>query len=626
LTPTRGVCVWILAIASLLLGVAPAGAQSPHLSPAGGARFPARAFVLALPTPGAVSADRLQLRENGETVGDVSLIAGDRAGQRAFGTVLVIDTSESMRGRPIAAAMHAARSFARRRKAGQPLAVVLFNNRTRVQLPITNDGSAIRNALARLPYLAPQTHIYDATARALRVLREGKIAAGAIVVLSDGSDTGSTQPEASVVRAARDAHVRIFAVGLRNRSFQSTTLTRLARATGGRYAEASTPSQLASIYDSLGSTLANEYLITYRSFMPLGEKVHVSAQIQGIPGVARVDYTTKPLRDASLVRRKHEPVAFADTTTGELVISLLGALLLGFAVRAATAPRRSVRSRVGQFTNAPAPDDEREWTSALLQRVFGDSKSSGERNERSAKLAQDLEIAGIELTVEGAAFWSIAASVLVGWFLATTLGGAAALLALVIPVVIRRVILSKAQQKRKAFDEQLPDNLQVMTSAMRAGHTFVGALAVVLEDTPEPSRREFRRILADEQLGVPLTEALQRVADRMESREFERVALVTTLQRESGGNTAEVMDSLTETIREKMELRRMLRTLTAQGRMTRWVVSSLPLGLLALITLINPTYVRPLYHSAFGISMLVVAGVMLFIGSQMIKRVVEIKE
>ncbi len=101
----------------------------------------------------------------------------------------------------------------------------------------------------------------------------------------------------------------------------------------------------------------------------------------------------------------------------------------------------------------------------------------------------------------------------------------------------------------------MPDNLQVLASALRAGHSFVGALAVVANDAPEPARSEFQRVVGDEQLGVPIDQALHVVVERMESRELEQVALVAALQRETGGNTAEVLDRVTATIRERFELR-----------------------------------------------------------------------
>jgi tight adherence protein B len=198
-------------------------------------------------------------------------------------------------------------------------------------------------------------------------------------------------------------------------------------------------------------------------------------------------------------------------------------------------------------------------------------------------------------------------------------------LAFFLPFIVRAVIKRKLGRRRSAFGEQLPDNLQVLSSALRAGHSFVGALSVVVDDSPPPSREEFRRVIADEQLGVPLQDALDEVARRMDNRDLEQVSLVAALQRETGGNTAEVLDRVTDTIRERFELRRLVKTLTAQGRMSRWIVSALPVVLLSVITLINPGYMEPLYTESLGRVLLVGAGLFIVAGSIVIGRIVNIK-
>jgi tight adherence protein B len=216
-------------------------------------------------------------------------------------------------------------------------------------------------------------------------------------------------------------------------------------------------------------------------------------------------------------------------------------------------------------------------------------------------------------------------TVLLGWLLVTTTASPlGAVLALSLPVGVRIAIRVRVDRERRAFDEQLPDNLQVVASAMRAGHTFVGALAIVADDAPEPSRRELRRVLSDEQLGIPLVDALNGVTKRMNSRDFEHVALIAALQRETGGNTAEVIDSITETIRERLDLRRLVRTLTAQGRLSGWVVSALPVALLVGVSLINPHYMHPLFHRAAGVIALGLAAGMLVTGFLVIRRIVDI--
>ena len=185
--------------------------------------------------------------------------------------------------------------------------------------------------------------------------------------------------------------------------------------------------------------------------------------------------------------------------------------------------------------------------------------------------------------------WTLTATMAVAFLIgAATASQVLPLVALVIPFGVYQSISRRLRKVRKTFAEQLPDNLQVLASALRAGHSFVGALAVVVDDCEEPSRTELRRVVADEQLGVPLEDALDSVVRRMDNRDLGQVALVASLQRQTGGNSAEVIDRVTETVRERFELRRLVQTLTAQGRMSRWIVSGLPVVLLLAFLVISP--------------------------------------
>jgi tight adherence protein B len=195
----------------------------------------------------------------------------------------------------------------------------------------------------------------------------------------------------------------------------------------------------------------------------------------------------------------------------------------------------------------------------------------------------------------------------------------------VVPVVAWTLIARRVTRQRRQFVEQLPDSLHVIASAMRAGHSFSGALAVVVEDSPDPTRRELQRVVADERLGVPLDVAMGSAVQRMDSEDLEQIALVAVLQRETGGNTAEVVDRVTETVRERLALRRMVASLTAQGRLSRWVLTGIPIFLLFVLTTLSPTYMEPLFSTTIGHVLLGVCAVMVTAGSLIIKRIVEIK-
>ena len=194
-----------------------------------------------------------------------------------------------------------------------------------------------------------------------------------------------------------------------------------------------------------------------------------------------------------------------------------------------------------------------------------------------------------------------------------------------VPLAARSVIRYRATRARRRFEDQLPDNLQVMASALRAGHSFVAALSVMVKDAPEPSRKEFRRVVQDEQLGVSVEKSLEVVHDRMRCEDVIYVGLIATLQRETGGNTAEVLDKVVETMRERGKLRRLVRTLTAQGRLGGWIVTALPVLMIIFLNLFRPNYLEPLTERTIGWFILILAGLMVVLGAYCIRRIVDIK-
>jgi tight adherence protein B len=607
--------------------VAPAFAGTElALSEAGGARFPDRGYVLTLPSGMYLDASRVEVRENGNRVSQVSIVPAGEAEAGQFAIVLVIDASLSMQGRPIEDAVAAARALAGRRTPTQQLAIVAFNSESKVVLPFTTDEKAIEAALASPPALARGTHIYDAVSTGIGLLESANVAAGSIIVLSDGSDTGSATHAEDVSARAGAAHVRVFSVGLRSRSFKPEPLRALAEHAGGEYSEATSSGDLERIFAALGAKLASEYLLRYRSQAPPHTEVHVAVVVEGVEGFAGTEYMTPALpSEPGAPFHRSAVERFLRSPAGMVSAAAFAALFVALAVAALVRPRaRTLQRRMAEFVTLAVPEAEAE---RVRQRelMLARAEKSFERTRWWARFKQDLELADIRTPAAYIVAGAVVGTLVAVWILYLIGGLLVAWIGLTVPFVVRAVISRKLERKRRKFADQLPDNLQVLSSAMRAGHSLVGALSVVVEDCPEPSRAEFRRVIADEQLGVPLDEAFNVVAGRMASREVEQVGLVAALQRETGGNTAEVLDRVAETIRGRFELRRLVNTLTAQGRMSRWVVSLLPVGLLLLITSISPAYMRPLYVNPVGRVLLVVAAVMIVAGSLVIRRIVDIK-
>ena len=619
----------VAGVAALAAGAqAASGNPGLRLTPLASVQFPDRAFVLATTTGTPLAGAKIAVTEDGRAVSGLSAVPASATLDRTFGVVLVVDASNSMRGQAIKAAMGAARAFSAHSTSAQALGLITFNRTIRVVARPTTDRKAIGPSLQRLPRLAEETHLWDAAARALDVLHRAKITAGSVILLTDGRDIGGRLTEAQVAARARAAGVRIFAVGLRSPQFRPGPLEAVAQATYGGYAEATVPAQLATIYGALSERLAREYLIRYRSDAGPGQTVDVSATVAGLPGAAVLRYVTPipplaPPFHRSLLDR------FVSSPRSIAILSLLAAALAWFAVSSLLKPSRSsLRSRVGEFVSVsgtaagtdPASLKVRE---RLLGHVLLVAERIFQRTPWWERFKEELEIAEYPVRPVPLAAGTAAASV------ALALLGFASpvlvLLALVPPLLVRASYKEKLRKRRRAFEDQLPDNLTVLAAALRAGHSFVGGLSQVLDQAEEPSRSELQRAIADEQLGVPVEDALLRVATRMDSSDLEQVALVASLQRQTGGNTAEVLDAVVDAIRERFVLRRLVRALTAQGRLARWILTALPLVVAGWIGLVNPHYLAPLFHTTGGQVLVAVAAAMVVAGSFAIKRVTDIE-
>jgi tight adherence protein B len=619
--------VALAGLIAVLVAATPATAAAPGLAPLAD-RFPERSFILTLAKPAELTAESVTLRENGAPVGDLALSAATASGGRGAAVVLVLDASDSMRGRAIEAAVGAACAFVAQKTPNLAIGVITFNSSHSVRLPPTNDSTAIRNALAATPSLAHGTRFYDALAASIKLLDASEARAKSVVLLSDGADVGSALSSDVVVAQAKASNVRLFTVGIRSNDFEPTALRELAVQTRGAYAE-SGASGISSIFRNLGRALSSEYLIEYTSRVGPDTAVDVVARIAGVEGLATASYTSPALPASS--SRGFEP-----STVDRILQSawLLFAVIIACAALAAfaatralpTRPDGSVVGRISQFVAPPRPENHDRATSVLSTKILSGTERSLRRLQRWSQIKEALDVAQIRIPAEQIAVFTLIGTVFAGWLVNFLVGPLPALVAaLSVPVCVYGVARRKLVALQRSFAEQLPDNLEVLASALRAGHSLAGALSVVVGDAAEPSRREFKRVVTNEQLGIPLEEALGETVRRMANRDLEQVGLIASVQRRAGGDVAEVLDRITETVRGRQEVRRLVRTLTAQGRLARWIVTILPVALFLLVSFLNPDYASELYSRPAGIVLLAVAGSLVVIGSLIIKKIVDIK-
>jgi tight adherence protein B len=624
----------LVALVGLLAAPASGSAAALHLSEGGGASFPSRSLVLAVPGRSSVAASEIHVSENGRAVSGTVAKPITRAGAGDFGVVLAIDVSPSMKGAPLDRAMAAARALAAQRTGNQELAVVTFDQSAKLDLPLTDDPRAIATALASTPPVGHGAYIYNALTVAVQQLANAKIAAGAVILLSDGASVGATPRPGhnltanSVGLAASAAHAQIYTVGLRDSSYTPERMSLLARVGGGAFIESSS-SQLADVFTRIEAGLTSAYVVRYRSTAPRGHHIVVTVAVDGVPDGATLSYDSPPAAVPPQSARPPRSKSFWLSSASIVVASFAAALLLGlglFVLLSTRVRRGGLRGRVGEFTAAPVAEP-REVKAPPSSPALPAVERALHRLSWWPAFQEDVEIARIDRSptelVTITALAAIAAAALLGFAFGTPL---LSLLALALgPLVLRSLVKYRLTKQRDLFAEQLPALIQELASAMRAGHSLVSGLTSMARSAPEPSRAEWTRVLADEQLGRPLEEAMEPLIRRMGSTDIRQVALVAALQQRTGGNMAEVLERVADSVRERQELRRELKALTAQARLSRWVVTALPLLVAGAIAVINPKYIEPLFTTSAGVTLLFICAGMLTCASLVMRAITNIK-
>jgi len=610
----------------LAAAVSAAGAsQSPTLIEAKGPAYPIKSYVLQLPSTQSLTLHDVDVTENGNPVLNPSLVPASHASKEAFGTVLVLDTSYSMAGEPLAAAVEAEQTFASHRNPNEQLGAINFWNGSKVALRLTTDAKKISANLSTIPPVHGGTHIYDAVAQAEAMLEAAHIGSGSIVVLSDGADRNSAKTLREVGQAARAAHMRIYTVGLAGPTFNPRTLRALAAAGRGQYAPAKSTADLNQIFDALGKQISSEYLLQYKSQTGPNTPVRVKVEVNGV-GTATTGYRTPKLAVSTAAPPPYNPSLgdrILDSPITKILLALLCAGVIAFLVIAILQPRRSgLPARMAEFVSIRGLQRDKGQTEAPAATEDG----AADHQTWWTRFEETLEIADIKVSPETIIAGTFALTALTFLLIYAGTGSFLwALFALGVPYLVREWVIRTLARRRNRFAEQLPDALQVIASALRSGHSLPGALAVVVDKASQPMKTEMQRVVAEEQLGIPMERSLLVVAERMASKDVEQLALVSELQREAGGNAAEVVDRVAETVRERFDLKRLIATLTMQGRMSRWIVSALPIGIIIILQLENPHYLHPLLSSTAGKVVFGLTAAWAVAGSYAIKKIVEIE-
>jgi tight adherence protein B len=316
-----------------------------------------------------------------------------------------------------------------------------------------------------------------------------------------------------------------------------------------------------------------------------------------------------------------------------------GALALGLVfLLALMVPRKSAitaADRVTRYSEAQAASGGVDSGSSLLDTdvTFASAKETAanvlRRNkDLDARISARLQGAGSELKssewllVHGGLFF-------LSGLLGLVLGGGNLIIGFAFIVVGLfgpwMYLGFRRGRRRKAFNKHLPDTLQLMSGSLAAGLSLAQSIDTIVREGAEPISSEFRRVLVETRLGVTLEDAMEGVAERFDSKDFEWVVMAIKIQRQVGGNLAELLDTVAATMREREYVRRQVAALAAEGKLSAWVLGGLPPLFMVYLLLTNYDYVIVMFQKPLGWAMLAGAATILGVGVFWMSRLVKVE-
>lgn len=594
----------------------------------------------------AVDLDSVQVSIGGTEVEATAELAASSDKVRRT-TVLAIDTSNSMKGKRISEARKAALSYLDTVPANVEIGIVTFDNDVVVQQTPSLDRERSKEVIADLR-MHLNTALYEGVQTAITTTgtSDGQ---RQVLVLSDGADNTDADL-APVVKAIAGSGVKVDVVALEQGADAeaSEALQQIADAGKGTVIPADDPAALSEAFDSEAGTLARQVLVTAQVpdsvkagdatvevSLAAGDRSHEASAYISVRDPA--DPTTpvatvKALDDSSPIS---QTLMFAALLA--VGVSIAGILYIAFGTKpaevkiplaeqldlyTATEPvgQRPTRAQVraNQETSHTLAEQARQAAANVL--------SSNESTEE--KIALRLEGAGMALKSSewlllhaGIAFGS-------GLFGLLISGGnpLLMLLFLVLGAIGPWIYLGiKRANRLKAFGASLADTLQLMSGSLSAGLSLAQSMDTIVREGTEPITAEFKRAIVESRLGVPLEDALEGIADRMQSRDFKWVVMAIRIQREVGGNLAELLLQVAHTLREREYLRRHVRALSAEGRLSCLILGGLPPAFLLYLTVSKPDYVNPMYTTPIGWLMCAGMAVLLTVGIVWMTKVAKVE-
>lgn len=615
----------ILAAVLLALALAPVAAAAPGTSIAGADTSAYPHVVVSVVTAHPV-AQPPRLREDGFPVSGLDAVNLGAAKS----VVVAIDNSQSMSGKAIVDAASAARAFIDAKAAGDRVSVMSFG---RHPLQLTGFSTSSAQADGVLGGLrvdrTPGTALYDAVVSAAQSLRAIAQPGHVIVLLTDGRDVSSSSTLEGAVEAARRAGASVYPIGIESSDFDPAALRTLASETGGSYHGAGSTAELQQVYASIASELDRTWRLGYDTAARPGDHVQLSVTAAGAAAQEQLDIPSSfggPGADTP-ASRVLPPAAY--TPLGTLAIAgLVGGLVL-FAVLSLAKLRGGswVQRRLAPHIAKTERRAQREDRLSFLKALFRATENALGRRSQWRSIQRMLVRGDVPLRAAEFFWLMLGSGVLAG--IVFSIAGAPVLLVFAAIGVGGALpygfVAFRVRRRVKAFEEQLPDLLTTIAASLKAGHSFKHGLQAVVDESQPPASVELRRVLTEAGLGRPLDDALADMADRIGSENFAFAITAVTIQRQVGGSLATLFDMVSETVRNRQQFARKIKSLTAMGRMSAYTLVGVPFFIGGMITVMNGKYMAPLFHSKVGHILLIAGFAMMIVGSLVLRKIVSFK-
>ncbi len=643
----------LFVIAALVLGVLPALAQTSQaieIIDFNGSRYPTagetRLVIEFRNFPATPAADEIEITVNGLPVSNLEILPIGGSSQVPIGVVLAIDASGSMSGAPLAAAKAAAIEFVNRATTGDQMALITFSNAVSTISGFTNRPADLIPRIQSIE-AGGETAFNDAVIQGVSMFGAGaaRNLIANLVIMTDGADTASNATLAEAVAEVEQRGVRVFGIALQGSEFDSAAVEAVSTAGNGLFLTTPDPSQLSNLYGQVSQEISNTMVARFLSpvFSPgeaefvvsyAGMSASETFTVSGFATTTTAGPTTTvtfPPPSTSIVV-SNAPLDMETLllmAAGGIALTLFLFVVILFGRESEDDPNRFVK-RLQAYGRRGRPEVEEKRSVLerlpLLNRFSAAAEEEVRRRGLLSGMNSTLEQANVPMTA-GEAILAMIGLAAVGGILVWIFNGLlAGVIGFAVFLLLSIAIVNfTGRREKKKFEKQLPDTLTLMSTSLRAGYSLLQATEAVANEAPNPTAREFGRAIAEARLGLTVSDALRGVVDRTQSQDFEWATMAIEIQREVGGNLAEVLTTVADTMRQRNRLKGEIKALTAEGRISAIVLGALPILMGMFLWTTNRDYLMPLFENTFGQIAVGIGVLMMAAGIFWSKKIVDIE-